>query len=291
MKRDEEIIDKLNSIKEDKLKEIICEIHRKEQWVVGNVVKEGIFDKTHKNMVLDFVKDRKTPVRPETINKLFIQFISSAFSYNRIRNQLRKLNREIFKNPNYPIREDHLRILAYLLDDPRLKNEEYWHPLNFNKLISDLLAKGDYHKLKIMSDYWLNHIIQILSTCPKRFAEFTLNDPILFYKKVDELINAKKTLNVYNRAENLWNFALFLSEGIRNVGVNLICDFLKECGFTEYAKMDIHMIRSMSEILKTNNCKELDSFDSFLVAQWLSEKVEMTPFRLDKILYVFGKYN
>jgi len=55
--------------------------------------------------------------------------------------------------------------------------------------------------------------------------------------------------------------------------------------------MDVHMIRSMSEVLKTSNCKELNSFESFLVAQWLSEKVEMTPFRMDKILYVFGKYN
>jgi len=184
MKKDEEIISKLNSIKDDKLNEIITEIQRKEQWVIANAFNSRVFDETHRNMVVDFVKDQKTPIRPELINKLFIQFISSAFSYNRIRNQLRKINREIFKNPNYPIREDHMRILAYLLNDPRFNNMEFWHPLNFNKLISEIIVKGDYSKLKILSDYWLNHIIQILSTCPTRFANFTLNDPTLFYKRL-----------------------------------------------------------------------------------------------------------
>ena len=52
------------------------------------------------------------------------------------------------------------------------------------------------------------------------------------------------------------------SIGIKNVGPNLMCDFLKESGFTDYAKMDVHMIRSMSEVLQFNKDDKLPDYES-----------------------------
>ena len=96
---------------------------------------------------------------------------------------------------------------------------------------------------------------------------------------------------MFKKAEELWGLATELSIGIKNVGTNLMCDFLKESGFTDYAKMDIHMIRSMSEVMNVSNCSKLSDFESFFVTQWLADKIKMTPFKLDKILYVYGVYN
>jgi len=96
--------------------------------------------------------------------------------------------------------------------------------------------------------------------------------------------------NRFFKAEVLWRMATDFSTGIRNVGSNLMCDFLKESGFTDYAKMDVHMIRSMSEVLQFNKDDKLPDYESFATTQWLASKLGMTPYRLDKILYVFGVY-
>ena len=126
------IFDRIN---EKRLEEIFKEVHYKESWAIKTAENGKIFDKTHTEMVLDFVRDNRTPIRPKTLNKLMVQFISSAFSYNRIRRQLRRINREVFHDDNYPIREDHMRILSYLLNDDRFLDNDFWYPLRFDYLI------------------------------------------------------------------------------------------------------------------------------------------------------------
>jgi thermostable 8-oxoguanine DNA glycosylase len=133
--------------------------------------------------------------------------------------------------------------------------------------------------------------MDILRTAPVKFIEFTNQDIKAFYNKIDRISNTDSGQDVFKKAEELWGFATELSIGIKNVGSNLMCDFLKESGFTDYAKMDIHMIRSMSDVLNVYSCGKLTDFESFVVTQWLADKIKMTPFKLDKILYVYGVYH
>jgi len=291
MTKVENIINLLNQVKEERIRQIESEIQQKESWVTDIAIKGSRFDTTHTEMVLDFIRDNKTPKRPETLNKLMIQLISSAFSYNRIRRQLRKINREKFSIDNYPIREDHEKILAYLLDEERFKIEDFWHPQKLELLIRDVETEGRYKDYKIISDYWLEHIMQILRTAPAKMIEISNENIAEFYKKVDDVCDKDYQQNVFRKSQNLWELTIEFSNGIRNVGSNLICDFLKESGFTQYAKMDVHLIRSMSEVINRNTCHELSDFESFIVTQWLADNIKMTPFKLDKILYVYGVYN
>jgi diadenosine tetraphosphate (Ap4A) HIT family hydrolase len=281
----------LNEINKERIEQIKNEIQQKESWAINIAENQSKLDKTHIEMVQDFIRDNKTPIRPETLNKLMIQFISSAFSYNRIRKQLRKINREKYHLDNYPIREDHKRILAYLLNEDRFLNEDYWHPQKLGQLIREIDNRGQYKNLHIMSDYWLEHIMGILRTAPAKLIEFTNQNINEFYIRVDGMSKRNFGHNIVKKAQELWEFATELSIGIRNVGTNLMCDFLKECGFTDYAKMDVHMIKNMSEVLNVHNYSKLTDFESFIVTQWLADKINMTPFRMDKIIYVYGVYH
>lgn len=280
----------VNEITEEKIQQIKNEIHQKEAWLIFTAENQHVFDKTHTEMVLDFIRDNKTPKRPETLNKLMIQFVSSAFSYNRIRKQLRKINREKFNDDNYPIREDHKKILAFILKEDRFKDEDFWHPQKFESLVREVESEGQYKSLHILSNFWLEHIMDILRTAPARLVEISNQDVNVFYDIVDNISKNDYGHDSVKKAEELWGLAKELSIGIRNVGTNLMCDFLKESGFTDYAKMDVHLIRSMSEILNVNNYYKLTDSESFIVTQWVAEKIRMTPFRLDKILYVYGVY-
>jgi len=52
----------------------------------------------------------------------------------------------------------------------------------------------------------------------------------------------------------------------------------------------VHMIRSISEVLQINQDDKLADYESFATTQWLANKMNMTPYRLDKIFYVYGVY-
>lgn len=280
----------LNEINEERVEKISNEIHQKELRLINTAKNGSLFDTTHTEMVLDYIRDNKNPIRPETLNKLMIQLISSALSYNRIRKQFRKINRIVFNDSNFPIKEDNKKILAYLLSEERFNDEYYWHPDKFEVLIKEIDNKGGYKKLKILSDYWLEHVMDVFRSAPARMIELTSNNLNGFYNKIDDICTQDYRQDIFKKAEALWKFATELSRGIKNVGTNLMCDFLKESGFTDYAKMDIHMIRIMNDFLQEKNSIILNDYETFVSTLWLADKIQMSSFRLDKILYVDGIY-
>lgn len=291
MKKIEHIKNLLNQISEERKEQIKMEVQKKESYLLTVAQNGSQLDETHRDMVLESIRDNKPRPRPESLNKLMVQLVSSAFSYNRIRKQLRKINREVFKNPSFPVRENHEQILAYILNDKRLEDEVYWHPREFKELLKEIDKKGDYKHLNIISDYWLEHMMDTLRTAPTKLMELSNSDINKFYKKVDTVCNQQFGRDVFIKAQELWEFATEMSKGIRNVGTHLICDFLKESGYTDYAKMDVHLIRSMSEILNANSSKDLTDFELFVATLWVADKIKMTPYRLDKIQYVYDVYH
>ncbi|HQB28608.1 MAG TPA: HIT family protein [Paludibacter sp.] len=280
----------LENISDKRFEEIKEEVHGKESLLIHAAEAGGVFDKTHRDMVMDAIRDNKSPSRPETINRLMLQLISSAFSYNRVRNQLKRINKSRFHHDYYPILDDHKLLLGYILNDERFKDEDFWHPVRFKALIEEIKNTRKYEKVHELTDYWLTYLLDILSTAPAKLIEITNQNVTEFYDKVDEICNQGFNDDIFFKAEVLWRMATDFSTGIRNVGSNLMCDFLKESGFTDYAKMDVHMIRSMSEVLQFNKDDKLPDYESFATTQWLASKLGMTPYRLDKILYVFGVY-
>lgn len=151
-------------------------------------------------------------------------------------------------------------------------------------LVSELDDYGKYKERQVLSEFWLEHIMGILRTAPVRLMELTDGGLEQFYQKIDFVCLNDFSDDIVKKSEKLWSKALEISSGVKNVGPNLSCDFLKESGFTDFVKMDIHMIRSMSEFCNLNNCKSLSDFELFTISQWLAKEIQITPFRLDKIL-------
>jgi len=284
------IIEILQNVSDKRLDEIRKEISNKESILIHTAEKGGVFDKTHTDMVLGAIRDNKSPSRPETLNKLLLQLISSAFSYNRVRNQLKRINNSKFNRNYFPVGEDHKRLLGYLLNDERFEDEDYWHPVRFEALLEEIKHHRKYEAVNELTPYWLGYILDILGTAPSKLIEITNLNVNEFYRKVDDICNQDFNDDIFFKSEVLWRMATDFSIGIKNVGPNLMCDFLKESGFTDYAKMDVHMIRSISEVLQINQDDKLADYESFATTQWLANKMNMTPYRLDKIFYVYGVY-
>jgi hypothetical protein len=80
---------------------------------------------------------------------------------------------------------------------------------------------------------------------------------------------------------------LVLAQEIHGFGFPLACDFLKEIGFTQYAKPDVHVISLFSE-LEFSSTSELDVYRA--VCEF-AETVGETPFAVDKVFWLIGSGN
>ena len=86
------------------------------------------------------------------------------------------------------------------------------------------------------------------------------------------------------------NSALEVSKSINNVGVALVCDFLKEIGFTRFVKVDHHFKREFPELLSTSKTCKQSPKESFILSQELADSIGITPFHLTRSLYLWGRY-
>jgi hypothetical protein len=79
---------------------------------------------------------------------------------------------------------------------------------------------------------------------------------------------------------------LLLSEEIPGFGFALACEFLKESGYMEYAKPDVHL---RDILIGTGICHKKESDYSILKAILrVSESAGVTPFEVDKVFWLIG---
>ncbi|TJX59998.1 hypothetical protein E8P77_20660 [Soehngenia saccharolytica] len=110
-----------------------------------------------------------------------------------------------------------------------------------------------------------------------------------------------KDVNDFKNFVNLFDYnlptrtalPLLISSKISGIGFALACDFLKELGYTNYPKPDVHLIQVFVEaglsskdpisvfeaiVRMSDDCKEIDP--------------EVTPYKIDKIIWLIcsGKF-
>lgn len=98
-----------------------------------------------------------------------------------------------------------------------------------------------------------------------------------FYRWCDQFVNDKRSRLA---------LPLLLSKEIPGLGFALSCEFLKEIGYLEYGKPDIHL----KDILKgIGISKDKDSDYAVLkIIIRISENAQVTPFAVDKVLWLIG---
>lgn len=74
---------------------------------------------------------------------------------------------------------------------------------------------------------------------------------------------------------------------IHGYGFPLACDFLKECGWTQYAKADVHT----KKILEYVGFSDGSDYDTFKAIQAIARHVKETPYAVDKHIWLIGSGN
>ncbi|MFH1871100.1 MAG: hypothetical protein ABIK82_17400 [Pseudomonadota bacterium] len=74
---------------------------------------------------------------------------------------------------------------------------------------------------------------------------------------------------------------------IHGYGFPLACDFLKECGWTQYAKADVHT----KKILEHVGLSDGSDYDTFRAMQVIARHIKETPYAVDKHIWLIGSGN
>jgi len=214
----------------------------------------------------------EAPERPNTIPELMKQFCVSAFSYAPLRNNyLAPLVNGL------PTRQNIDRVLMRAFHNEGFLDVDNWYPLNLEQLAK---AIQSIHNFDLSRNYFQPRIVAVLLTGSKKL-ELELSEGLhAFYSRVESISDPTK----------MWKFVNDFSRPIRQVGPPLTCDFLKELGFTRYVKVDHHFSRQFPKLLPGEpNCR-MSAKASFILSQEIADAVGMSPFHLDSILYLWGRY-
>lgn len=282
------IKDLLERITLQRLLQIKKEILEKEKELIDQAQIGNRLDTTHTDMVLNSIRDNRIPDHPKDLNRLMLQFITSALTYTVLREELKRQFKQIFDKDGYPVLDDYRFLLSKIFHETKFINETNWHPEKLLEIAEAIQGKNAYD---LKSKKPKPRIIAVLLTAPPVINAIFGNN---LQKKYEEIEKIQDIPDAINRAVKLWSFAenvhKYEGKKIRNVGTALVCDFLKESGFKNYAKIDFQMIKAISDLIG-GGCKKFNNFDLFVATQWIAQNIEMTPFRLDKILYVHGWMN
>ena len=74
---------------------------------------------------------------------------------------------------------------------------------------------------------------------------------------------------------------------IHGLGFALACDFLKEAGWSQYAKPDVHTKKILHEV----GLSDKSDFGTFKAILEIAEHINETPYRVDKVIWLIGSGN
>ncbi len=193
-----------------------------------------------------------------SLKDVYIQFIRSAQNYQSMPKVIK-----------FDERKERISELTCGLDYQQIKDlspEELYQSLRreFNAGGADS-NYNCWHK-------WSKSVVD----SAKFISDFSdVNDFVEFVSRFDYNISTRMAL------------PLLISTKIRGVGFALACDTLKELGFTNYPKPDVHMMDVFSA-LGLSEHKPISTFEAIVR---MSERgktidVEVSPYKVDKIFWL-----
>jgi len=194
----------------------------------------------------------------QSLEEIFIRFITSAQNYQRMPNVIAFEKRE----------EDIARILfgydiqkiAELSEETLYKQFRLW----FNVTTPDS-KRNSWYK-------WSCSVIDSAKFVSgfKDAADFDE-----FVKRFD-----------YNAVSRM-ALPLLIQARVRGVGFALACDLLKELGYTNYPKPDIHMI----DVFNSLGLCDRDPISAFEAIGRMADECRVTPYKVDKVFWLICSGN
>jgi len=180
--------------------------------------------------------------------------------------------------------------------------------INYTKnkdIIDKILCEYDYKKIlkkynvDLLYEEFKNNITFNNNTSKKNnWYKWTSSiiDSAEFISQFETIDDFKNYINCFSYNE-LTKLALpfSISIEIKGIGYAIACDFLKEIGLEEYCKPDTHIIDVLSKVgffTKNENNLLKTQCDAFKTCVKLAKEAEVTPYRLDKIIWLIctGEY-
>lgn len=162
--------------------------------------------------------------------------------------------------------------------------------------IKNILHNFDYKKIAKME-------VDTLYQEFRNTFNVTTNDSKLnsWYKWSKSIIDSAKFICEFENVEDFRKFVeqyntniemsmslpLLISSKIYNIGFALACDFLKELGYLNYAKPDVHIMDIFNELDLADN----DQISVFKATIQMAKDNNVTPYKLDKVLWLICSGN
>jgi len=169
----------------------------------------------------------------------------------------------------------------------------------------------DFNPKRVASTYSKRDKVILLETIVKVLkpkGEIRTTNKSLWPQFCQSVIDSAHFLNEFKEAKDFYNWAdffandsrakpalpLMISIEITGIGFPLACDFLKELGYVQYGKPDVHLKKIFKELNlidpKEKSPTKQDYQTLKLIDQIASEN-NVTPFEVDKIFWLIGSGN
>ncbi|MBO4520558.1 MAG: hypothetical protein J5787_05070 [Alphaproteobacteria bacterium] len=108
------------------------------------------------------------------------------------------------------------------------------------------------------------------------------------FKKVEDFKKMIENLDAHFQGSLV--LPRLISGEIRGIGLALACDFLKEIGYVEYPKPDVHIKDIIGQLFfkKTKNDKPITDEEAIFKVREIANNANVSAFAVDKILWLIG---
>jgi len=221
----------------------------------------GFAEEYLKNMKpaeVDIEKYLSGPKPCNTINDIFTILCRSLQNRNMMSRVIKfKTNKADFQRILYDF-------------DPIKTLENY----DVDSLYSEFVCTFPIKNPENPRNLWLQNAKYIISAC-RWMASF---------KDIDDFRNF---VSSYQKDSPSMALPLLLKKEINGMGFALACDFLKEIGYLQYPKPDIHLM----DVFSACGICEKDQYEVFKAIIRMAESCDITPFQVDKVFWLICSGN
>jgi hypothetical protein len=230
-------------------------------------------DETDRQHILLYLRDKKLPEYPNTIPQLMTIFASSALSYHINRDYLTSVLGSI------PKPETIGYALNKLFGEFAFEKEDCWCPETLNATVDMVCAKRGWGNNDLGNRKPESSILGILKDGALWFADALANGLEPYFLSVNKHLTSP---------EEAWDYLCSFSYPIRNFGPSLAADYLKNAGFHQFVKPDIHLLREFPRLVGLPH--KMGAREVFIIGWRLSAMLEVPAFYLDHVLYQWGRH-
>ena len=196
----------------------------------------------------------------ETITDLYRRLIFGAQNYQRMPNVIQFNNRE--------------KSIARILHNYDL---DYISSCNEESLFEEFRTEFGFKTPFSKNNLWYKW------TC-------AAIDSARFMKRFNSVEEFDKLVKDYSAdIDRKIELPRYIASQIRGIGFALACDYLKEIGYLDYTKSDVHL----KDVFETLGLSSRDDIELFRAVTQMAEDNNISPYKVDKVFWLIcsGNYS